>query len=547
MNDPLAPAGAVKPGKKAKVARMGPIRDNLESFGVAILAAVLLKWFCIEAYQIPTSSMQPTLMGSTEAGVYDRILVDKSYHSFFAPQRFDVTVFRYPLQRNQSYVKRILGVGGTDGERLSIAGGNVHAVTDRDGKREYSILRKPARIQGGLWKNVFPARQLVRNETKAIGDSLFATPGGAWSEADGTFTAKLDGDQIARLAYNTNEEDGGFVDRVWDGYPTSVAAAIWKDHRQALRSGEIVPDARITATLTPDAASPEVGFAIDVVRPGLDKLTYALEVRGDQGKLLVRSKDAKVEAESAAFPCAIPAGSATTLAFARLDDMLYAWLDGDEVATLDVAAWHTREGCELAPPFTSSATHVATPMLTLKGRGKVVVTDLRMDRDLHYTKSGAPDVIEVPARHYFMMGDNTLQSVDSRDWTSLTIGMTPDGRIVEPPAVDSPEVRRITGNKRPVPPNQKVDRDETPVVLPDRQRVVMLDQNGEVLALRAGVASGFLHGQGDIAFTRIDGGAEVKPEFGKVPFVREEDVVGRALLVFWPIWPFGPHRLGFIR
>jgi hypothetical protein len=31
--------------------------------GVAILAAVLLKWFCIEAFQIPTSSMQPTLMG----------------------------------------------------------------------------------------------------------------------------------------------------------------------------------------------------------------------------------------------------------------------------------------------------------------------------------------------------------------------------------------------------------------------------------------------------------------------------------------------------
>ncbi|MFN6196297.1 MAG: S26 family signal peptidase, partial [Planctomycetota bacterium] len=60
-----------------KKALMGPVRVNLEAFGVAILVAVLLKWFCIEAFQIPTSSMQPTLMGSNEAAVYDRILVDK--------------------------------------------------------------------------------------------------------------------------------------------------------------------------------------------------------------------------------------------------------------------------------------------------------------------------------------------------------------------------------------------------------------------------------------------------------------------------------------
>ena len=47
--------------KTKKPPTMGPIRTNLEAFGVAILAAVLLKWFCLEAYQIPTSSMQPTL------------------------------------------------------------------------------------------------------------------------------------------------------------------------------------------------------------------------------------------------------------------------------------------------------------------------------------------------------------------------------------------------------------------------------------------------------------------------------------------------------
>jgi len=96
--------GSVATASKRKGLKRGPIRDNLEAFGVAILAAVLLKWFCIEAYQIPTSSMQPTLMGSSEASVYDRILVDKIRYEITEPQRWDVAVFRYPLQKNQNYV-----------------------------------------------------------------------------------------------------------------------------------------------------------------------------------------------------------------------------------------------------------------------------------------------------------------------------------------------------------------------------------------------------------------------------------------------------------
>lgn len=54
------------------------IRENIDALAIAVLMAVLMKYFAIEAYQIPTSSMQPVMMGSKAAGVYDRILVDKS-------------------------------------------------------------------------------------------------------------------------------------------------------------------------------------------------------------------------------------------------------------------------------------------------------------------------------------------------------------------------------------------------------------------------------------------------------------------------------------
>ena len=61
---PTPPAGKPKPRR--------PIRENIEAFAVAIVLALLLKYFGLEAYQIPTSSMQPTLMGSRAAGIFDR-------------------------------------------------------------------------------------------------------------------------------------------------------------------------------------------------------------------------------------------------------------------------------------------------------------------------------------------------------------------------------------------------------------------------------------------------------------------------------------------
>jgi hypothetical protein len=32
-----------------------------------------------------------------------------------------------------------------------------------------------------------------------------------------------------------------------------------------------------------------------------------------------------------------------------------------------------------------------------------------------------------------------------------------------------------------------------------------------------------------------------------VPFVPREHFQGRALVGFWPTWPFGPQRVGFIK
>lgn len=524
---------------------IGPVRYNLEAFGVAILGAVLLKWFCLEAFQIPTSSMQPTLMGSSEAGIYDRLIVDKLTPAIREPQRWDVTVFGYPLQQNQNYVKRLVGLGG---ENLFIGGGNLYRVTLAGTDRAYEVLRKPDRIQDGLWKEVYPARQLLHEGQKGLGGMLYGTPTAAWTEDTeiGNLTVSLEpvAGRVYKLQFKDNV-DGGFVDRVWDGYSTAVALAIRE--KAGMRECEIVPDARITTSITPEQTLDELALEVEVRRQGKPMMTYGLLIQKGTAKLIAQ-RGSEAPIESPGFVFELPAGVATEVGFAHIDDELIAYRDGDIAKRFDCTSHDCRDGCELpANSQGASGDHASAPQLRLKGQGKVRIEGLRIERDLHYTKRGFPyaqDLIEVPRDHFFMMGDNTLQSIDSRGWTSIELGVLPDGTVVKPEdarAVDGGRVLR--GNKRPMPASMPPDRDETPVVIQSRDAMAMIDEFGEVHALHARANVGEQGFMIEAASGR-EGERAWEPPEAWHGFAKREHVRGRALLIFWR-WPF--PRLSPIR
>jgi len=100
-------------------ARKSTIREYSESIGVAVAVALLLRAFVVEAFQIPSGSMIPTL----EVG--DHIFVSKfafgisipfTDHSkllqYAQPQRGDVIVFKYPIDHSIDYIKRVVGLPG---------------------------------------------------------------------------------------------------------------------------------------------------------------------------------------------------------------------------------------------------------------------------------------------------------------------------------------------------------------------------------------------------------------------------------------------------
>jgi signal peptidase I len=111
MND--KPAAAPEPAFKKSVAR-----EYLESIVVAVILALFIRTFAVQAFKIPTGSMEPNLL------IGDHLLVNKLVYSpSLAPwedklfdkkalRRGDVVVFKYPEEPLRDFIKRVIGLPG---------------------------------------------------------------------------------------------------------------------------------------------------------------------------------------------------------------------------------------------------------------------------------------------------------------------------------------------------------------------------------------------------------------------------------------------------
>jgi signal peptidase I len=92
------------------------IVETLDATIFAALLSLVIILFVVQAFFIPSGSMEPTLR------VGDRILVGKFAYRIGEIRRGDIIVFRYPLNPNKDFVKRVIGVPG---ERITIKDGLV--------------------------------------------------------------------------------------------------------------------------------------------------------------------------------------------------------------------------------------------------------------------------------------------------------------------------------------------------------------------------------------------------------------------------------------
>ncbi|MGE3540197.1 MAG: signal peptidase I [Candidatus Tectimicrobiota bacterium] len=82
------------------------VREYVEAFVFAIVLALVMRQFVVQAFKIPSESMKTTLL------VGDHILVNKFLYYFTSPRRFDIIVFQYPWDEERDFIKRVIGLPG---------------------------------------------------------------------------------------------------------------------------------------------------------------------------------------------------------------------------------------------------------------------------------------------------------------------------------------------------------------------------------------------------------------------------------------------------
>lgn len=84
---------------------------------VGVVASYLVVTFVGQRTQVSGESMETTLSDG------DHLIVDKISYRFNDPQRYDIIVFPYRLEKNIYYIKRIIGLPG---ETVQIVNGYVY-------------------------------------------------------------------------------------------------------------------------------------------------------------------------------------------------------------------------------------------------------------------------------------------------------------------------------------------------------------------------------------------------------------------------------------
>ena len=124
-----APKPAAPPKAAAEPYVKSTLREYFESVCVAVILALFVRTFVVQAFKIPTGSMENNLL------IGDHLLVNKFV---FAPtltglertllpidpiRRGDIMVFKFPEDPNRDFIKRVIGLPG---ETIELKGKTIY-------------------------------------------------------------------------------------------------------------------------------------------------------------------------------------------------------------------------------------------------------------------------------------------------------------------------------------------------------------------------------------------------------------------------------------
>jgi signal peptidase I len=135
-------------GKEITEFRKSTVREYFESIVITAIIALFATTFVVQAFKIPTGSMESNLL------IGDHLLVNKFVYGFHSSstlnklvpykelKRGDVIVFKYPLSPEVAYVKRLIGLPG---EKVEMVGHTVY-INGQPLKEDYTQYIDPGSI-----------------------------------------------------------------------------------------------------------------------------------------------------------------------------------------------------------------------------------------------------------------------------------------------------------------------------------------------------------------------------------------------------------------
>jgi signal peptidase I len=155
-------------------------------FAVAIMLALIINRFVFFQVEVPTGSMENTIM------IGDRVFTLRLAYIFSSPKRGDIVVFPYPDDETVDYIKRIIGIGN---DKIEIKDGVLY-INDEQITEDYLYepMRKedfgPVIVPEGhyfmmgdnrnisgdarVWENRFVKREKIK------GKAIFKYPNFKW-------------------------------------------------------------------------------------------------------------------------------------------------------------------------------------------------------------------------------------------------------------------------------------------------------------------------------------------------------------------------------
>lgn len=460
------------------VRRRHPSRDAVEGLISALILVLIIRHFVFEVFKIPTGSMAPTLLGQhrdltcpncsyrfpvdgglTEYGykVVDaicpecgysfneqevarahcdcfpahperffgrggnRVIVNKFHYAFEKPARWDVVVFEFPYKDircfscgsvienvqedggparcpncgslivyagNKDFIKRLIGLPG---DHIEIRHGDIYI--------NGHIEPKPPEAQNAVWQFVYDSRYIPKDAIEPF-DVRWRWVSGEVLFEKNVLTLRPDEKGIARASYA----------------PPILDITAYN----GLSAGEkyfYVGDLRLDTNVRLDRAG------ILELRIKEDDVKFTAEVNfGAEGTTRILADDQVIGEKNFSADPAV----SHHVVFQNVDDRQALYVDGELVIETNHA------------PEKGAARMAYENGIALGVRdADAVFEHVRIDRDLYYLPYRTEgriqrDITEynVPEGNYFMMGDNTRNSYDSRKW-----GTVPEQNMIGPAMV----------------------------------------------------------------------------------------------------------------